>query len=80
MKTIELELDEQTFEQAQRLAGARHYTLERLVVKIIEQLATIETKTDPLLGMFVQEPELIDQVIASVMLSREIHPLRPVNG
>jgi hypothetical protein len=80
MKTIELELDEQTFERAQQLAGARRDTLERLIAKIIEQLAILETRTDPLLGMFAQEPELIDQVIESVMTSREMDGLRPING
>lgn len=81
MKTIELQLDEQTFERAQRLAETRRYTLEALIAKIIEQLAVIETKPDPLLGMFAHEPEIMDQVIESVMTSREMHPLRqPVNG
>jgi hypothetical protein len=80
MKTIELQLDEQTFERAQRLAGARHYTLESFIIKIIEQLAILETKSDPLLGMFADEPEVMDQIIASVMRSREMHPLRQING
>lgn len=47
MKTIELQLDEQTFEQAQQLAGARHYTIESLITEIIKQLAIVETKADP---------------------------------
>ena len=74
MKTIELELDDQTFEQVRQLAETRHYTLEALIVEIIERLATIGKKADPLLGMFADEPEMIDQVIESVMAARETHP------
>lgn len=80
MKTIELELDDQTFEQARQLAEARRYTLEAFIVEIIERLAAMEKKTDPLLGMFADEPEVIDRVIESVMAARETHPLRPVDG
>ena len=79
MKTIELELDEHIFEQAQRLAGERRHSLESFIAEIIKQLAIIETKSDSLLGMFAQEPEVMDQVIASVMTARETHPLRQIN-
>ena len=78
MKTIELQLDEETFERAQRLAEVRRYTLETLIAEIIEHLALIDIKADPLLGMFADEPEIIDQVVESAMMARELHPLRPM--
>ncbi len=80
VKTVELQLDEQTFESARRLAKARHYTLEALIAEIIGQLADIETEADPLLGMFAHEPELIDGVVESIMESRETYSLRIVDG
>jgi hypothetical protein len=35
---------------------------------------------DVFLGLFAQEPELLDQVVESVMQAREQHPLRPSGG
>ena len=80
MKTIELQLDEQTFERMQQLAELRQYTVEAFITEMVEQLAVMAPQADPLLGMFAEEPELIDQVLASVMKARETHPLRLVNG
>jgi len=79
MTKIELELDEQTLEQAQRLAAAHHYSLEAWLKQIIEQ-SVIETAEDPLLGMFADEPELIDQIVAIAMQDREEVPLRSNYG
>ncbi len=67
MKTIEVQLDEQTFERARRLAETRHYTLETLIAEIVQHLATIEMKGDLLLGIFADEPETIDQVIGATI-------------
>ena len=80
MKTIELELDEQTFERAQRVAGARRSSLETLITEIIRQLALLEARHDPLLGMFAHEPDVMDQVMATVMTARESHPWRSDHG
>jgi hypothetical protein len=80
MKTIQLQLDEQTLERAWRIAKIRHRTLEELIQEIISQLGEAEAANDPFLGMFAgmfaHEPELVDQVIESVMKAREEHPLR----
>jgi uncharacterized protein YprB with RNaseH-like and TPR domain len=70
MKTIQLQLDEQTFERAWRIATLRPRTLEELIQEIISQLGETEAANDPLLGMFAHEPELIDQVIESAMKAR----------
>ena len=80
MKTIEIQLDEKTFERAQRVAESRRYTLESLIAEIVQHLAATGTKADLLLGMFADKPEAIDQVIESVMMAREAHPLRLTNG
>jgi len=74
MEKIELQLDEQTLARALRLAEFRRCSLEELITEIIEQMEVSETADDPFLGMFADEPELIDQVIESIMMAREAHP------
>ena len=80
MTIIELQLDEKTLELAQRMAKLRHSTLESLIKDLIELLATAESTGDPITGMFAQEPELIDRVVASAMEARERDPLRLSSG
>lgn len=80
MKKIELELDEQTLEQAQRLAAAHHSSLETWLKQIIAQSVVVETVEDSLLGMFADEPELIDQIVEMAMKAREEAPLRSNYG
>ncbi len=74
MERIELELDEETFSCARRLAASRHSTIEGLIAALIEQLDVAATVDDPLLGMFAGEPDLIDGVVESAMQAREAHP------
>lgn len=80
MARVELELDEQALERAQRIAEARSCTVEQLIKELIEHLTVAETTDDVFLGMFAQEPELIDQVMESAMRAREAHPLRQSGG
>lgn len=49
--------------------------------KLLDKIKEIETharrlKPDKLTGLFSEEPELIDQITASAMKSRETDPLR----
>lgn len=80
MEKLELQLDEQTLARALQLAASRHCTLKDLIKQIIEQLGADEAANDPILGMFADEPELMDQVMESAMTARELHPLRQPNG
>jgi hypothetical protein len=80
MGRIELELEEQTLERARRLAEAHRCTVEQLIKEMIEHLGAPTTTDDVFLGMFAQEPELIDQVVESAMRAREEHPLRQSGG
>jgi len=80
MTTIELQLDKQTLERAQRVATLRRSTLEALIKEIIDLLAGAEGTGDPIVGMFAQEPELMDQVLDSAMRARETDPLRLSDG
>jgi len=80
MEKIELQLDEQTLARAMKLAESRQCSLEDLIKEIIQQTEVSGTSDDPFLGMFADEPELVDQIIESTMTAREAHPLRQPNG
>jgi hypothetical protein len=80
MATIELRLDEQTIERIERIAARRSSTVETLVKEIIDLLATVEVSADPMMGMFADDPDLMDQITASAMKARENDPLRLDHG
>jgi hypothetical protein len=73
---VRLDLDNQTFESIQRIAARRRATVESLIQDLVQRLITVETTDDPLLGMFAQEPDLMDAVTATAMSARETNPLR----
>jgi hypothetical protein len=73
---VKLDLDNQTFESIQRIAARRRATVETLIQDLVRRLVAIETTDDPLLGMFAQEPDLMDAVTAAAMSARENDPLR----
>jgi len=79
MTKIEVQLDEQTLAHAIKLAKSRHCTLDELIKEIIENLETFQTANESFVGMFSDEPELIDQIMEAVMMTRETHPLRQSN-
>ena len=76
METIQLKLDKPTFERAKRLSALRQCSLDELIKQMIEQTRMTELIQNNLLGMFADEPELMDQAMESVMSAREQHPLR----
>jgi hypothetical protein len=79
METIEIKLDEQTLVRALHVAESHHCTLEELIKEIIEKMGSSEGKKNSILGMFSDEPELMDQVVESAMKAREEHHLRQAN-
>ncbi|HZO90796.1 MAG TPA: hypothetical protein VFB38_20885 [Chthonomonadaceae bacterium] len=79
MAKIELEINDAVLERARRLAQGRHSPLDKLINDLLEQ-TTAQADADPLLGLFADEPELVDQLIASAMEARENHPLRLHRG
>ncbi len=80
MTILEVYLDEKTMAQAQRVARQRQATLEALVTDIIASLAALETEADPWWGLFAEEPELLDEVVALAMTARERDALRVNDG
>ena len=70
METIELQLDKQTLDRARWLAELRHATLSELIVEAINKLAEAEPPKDRILGMFADEPEVIDEILEEIMSDR----------
>ncbi len=80
MERIELELDERTLARARELAQTRHCSLDQLIKDFIEQGTKPAASTDTVLGMFADEPEVLDEVVDSAMHARERDPLRQAGG
>ena len=73
MQTVRLKLDRQTLRHIKELAAARNCTVEQFLQDLVAEL---EKPADPLLGLFRDEPELLDQVVQDAMRDRETRPLR----
>ena len=71
MATIHLDMDEATLSRAKILAEASNCSLEDLLSKIIAELPDEEQPTDSILGLMSDEPELVDEILASAMKTRE---------
>jgi hypothetical protein len=75
MEKIELQLDEKILDKARWLAKSRHCDLSELIAYAIEKLAVLEPPEDRLLGLYADEPELIDEILEEIMRDRAAHPL-----
>jgi len=70
MEKIEIELDKQTLEDAKLLAEVRQCTLPELMAEVIKRLGSAKVTKDPWMGLFVDEPELVDEIIEEAMKNR----------
>ncbi|MBN4003476.1 hypothetical protein [Nostoc sp. LPT] len=70
MEKIELELDRLTFERAKTLAIVNKSTLSELISQVIERLAKVQEKNDPLMGLYADVPEIVDEIVAEAMEKR----------
>ncbi|WP_414562533.1 MULTISPECIES: hypothetical protein [unclassified Anabaena] len=70
MEKIELELDRVTFERAKTLAIVNQSSLTELISHVIERLAEIQEKKDPLMGLYADVPEIVDEIVAEAMENR----------
>lgn len=70
-----MQIDEKTLEKAHLLAKSRQCDLSQLITYAIEQLAVTEPPKDRLLGLYADEPELIDEILEEIMRDRAANPL-----
>jgi CMP-2-keto-3-deoxyoctulosonic acid synthetase len=70
VETIELQLDKQTLDRARWLAKSRHSSLSELIAEAINKLAVAEPPKDRILGMFADEPEVVDEILEEIMSDR----------
>ncbi|MDB9344980.1 hypothetical protein PN456_15655 [Nodularia spumigena CS-586/05] len=70
MKKIEVEVDRLTFERAKTLAIVNQSSLSELITHVIERLAEIQEKKDPLMGLYADVPEIVDEILAEAMEKR----------
>ena len=80
MERIQVELDEKTLARARALAERRRCSLDQLIKDFIEQETKPAGPSDTVLGMFADEPELLDEVVEAAMQARERDPLRQAGG
>ena len=81
MATLYLNFDDRTLARVERLAEARRTTVEAFLKDLLERLdeSTVTTSPapsadDPLLGLFADDPESIDAMLASVYENRQQRP------
>jgi len=60
MTIVELGLDDPTYERVKHIAAGRRVTVKALIQDLVQRLVGIETADDPILGMFAEEPDLLD--------------------
>lgn len=79
---LQLQLPEDTYRALQKAAAQAHKTEAEIALDAIQAYLSQLSRIDPLLGLFAHDPELIDQVEADAMRSREGAVLRvtEVNG
>ena len=81
MSQVQLELDDEILARAERLALERGMTIEQLFAKLVEQASRpVDSAPDQVLGLFRDEPDLMDQVTEDALRAREEQPLRTSNG
>jgi len=71
---IQLPLDQNTIDRARHAASTRDKTLEDLITEWVEQLAM--PKSNPIVGLFRDDADLIDEITEDIMKDRENKPLR----
>jgi hypothetical protein len=78
--TVEVELNERTLIRLKQKAKERRLSIEMVLQDIVERFFEIEETDDSILGMFSQEPDLMDGVIAGAMDARENDPYRRIQS
>ena len=76
MVTIQVHLDEETLRRAQSLADDRNCSIEDVLRDLLAGCKAAGASSSPLLGMFADDPGLIDEIVEAAMKDRAEQPLR----
>jgi len=81
MGTAQLTVDPELFNKLSAMAEERHCTVGELIAALIREQGNAPPPFPPFVGLFADEPELMDQVMEDVYRTRQ-SPLRsePSNG
>jgi hypothetical protein len=78
-KVVELKLPSDTFLALQRAAVREHKSETELAVEAIHAYLEQLGINDPLIGLFADEPELMDEITENAMQVRELSIPRDTN-
>ncbi|MBI3734229.1 MAG: hypothetical protein HY259_12360 [Chloroflexi bacterium] len=73
---LELALPKNTYDALKQAAERKQKSEAELAIEAIEAYVKPPAAADPLVGLFADEPELIDQIMRDIMEARETTPLR----
>lgn len=81
MGTAQFTVDPELFNKLTALAEERQCTVGELIATLIHERGSAPSPLPPFVGLFADEPELMDQVMEDVYRTRQ-SPLRsePANG
>lgn len=79
VEAINLVFPRGVFQALELAAQQRRKTESEIVVEAVEAYLGRAATLDPLVGLFADEPELIDRVTDEVMRQRELTPLRTIS-
>ncbi|MDI6770637.1 MAG: hypothetical protein QMD04_13320 [Anaerolineales bacterium] len=74
--SIQLSLPQKTYLTLKRVARKRRKTEADIMLDALRAYLERLVNVDPLLGMFADDPEMVDQMVTQTMLDRSTIPLR----
>lgn len=78
MQKVELELDDETYERAQRMAAKRHSSVEQLISEALAEKAASLPAPESIIGSFTDDADLLDEIVEEAMRWREIRQPRDI--
>lgn len=75
-RTVEAVLPKSIYLALKQAAERRNQTEMELLIEAVQAYLERLAKIDPLLGLFADEPDLIDSIVMDIMQKREHTPLR----
>ena len=73
--TLKVSIPKGTYRAVQQVAEQRNKTEAEVVIEAVQAFLE-KSQPDPLLGLFADEPDLIDEIASEAMRGRENTPLR----